>query len=167
MTKKRLLLLQVMLLSMLVLTNAQLTSANIGFLENTPRFSNFIDHSLNSNYNSLFYNEPIFDFIQSGRYGSLAIDGNQGRSYGFAYNYSSQSDADERATSECGRGCYVVLTFGNGMCGAYAADQSSGSTVYGWGKASDAGTAQNYARNACEQRGGRSCIIRVWGCNSR
>ncbi|TNE47976.1 MAG: DUF4189 domain-containing protein [Deltaproteobacteria bacterium] len=96
----------------------------------------------------------------SSRYGALAVDG-QHKRYGFSYNQSSLSSAMERAKSECGRRCSVVLTFGTGMCGAYA--RGSGSS-YGWGKAKSKSEAQSRAISECNSRG-RGCYIRSWGCN--
>jgi hypothetical protein len=98
--------------------------------------------------------------------GALAIDSNQGDQYGFSYNHPSMGAAEQRALSECGRGCSVVLRFSSG-CGAYAADQSRGSSVYGWSQAASGNAAQSGALNECRSRGGRSCQVRAWGCNGR
>lgn len=97
--------------------------------------------------------------------GALAIDSNQGDQYGFSYDYSSIGEAQNRALSECGRGCRVVKTFSSG-CAAYAADQSYGSTVYGWGTASSSSQAKNTALQYCRSHGGTQCVVRAWGCNS-
>lgn len=97
--------------------------------------------------------------------GALAINGGQGDAYGFSYNYSSQSDADNRALSECGYGCYIVMRF-SGSCAAYAADQAYGSTAVGYSYGySDSGSAQSRALNECRARGGTQCIVRAWGCD--
>lgn len=96
--------------------------------------------------------------------GALAIDGNQGDQYGFSYNYGSMQEAEQRALSECGYGCSIVLRFESG-CGAYAADQNYGSSAYGWGTASSGGEAQSRALSECASRGGSSCMVRSWGCN--
>jgi hypothetical protein len=96
--------------------------------------------------------------------GVLAIDSNQGNQWGFAYGYSDIAQASIRAMEECGLGCQVVDFFAN-ECAAYAADQSEGSTVYGWGKDSDASSAQSRALQECSNHGGSSCIVRVWGCD--
>ncbi|HYD58550.1 MAG TPA: DUF4189 domain-containing protein [Burkholderiales bacterium] len=98
--------------------------------------------------------------------GALAIDGNQGDQYGFSYNHPSMGAAEQRALGECGSGCNVVLRFSSG-CAAYAADQSRGSSIYGWYQANSGGSAQNGAMNECRSRGGRACQVRAWGCNSR
>ncbi|EKF76061.1 signal peptide protein [Alcanivorax hongdengensis A-11-3] len=97
--------------------------------------------------------------------GALAIDSNQGDQYGFSYNYSTIQQAQARALSECGYGCRVVQTFSRG-CAAYAADQSPGSSVYGWGTASSGGQAQSTAMQYCIRQGGRNCMVRAWGCDS-
>ncbi len=96
--------------------------------------------------------------------GALAIDSNQGSQWGWAEGYANTGAAEQRALSECGGGCRVVLTFSSG-CGAYAADQSSGSSAYGWGTASSGSGAQNRAISECQSRGGRSCVVRAWSCN--
>lgn len=96
--------------------------------------------------------------------GALAIDENQGDQYGFAYGHSSIGAAQQRALSECGSGCSIVNTFSSG-CAAYAADQSYGSTAYGWGKAGSASQAKNTALSYCRSNGGSQCVVRSWGCN--
>jgi len=98
-------------------------------------------------------------------YGALAIDSGQGSQYGFSYNYPSLSAAQDEAIRQCGYGCSVVQTFSGG-CAAYAADQSYGSTAWGWGKSGNAGGAQQLALDYCRNRGGSMCIVRVWGCDS-
>ncbi len=97
--------------------------------------------------------------------GALAIDGNQGDQWGFSYDHASMGEAESRALEECGSGCSVVQTFSSG-CAAYAADQSSGSTIYGWATADDGSSAQAAALQFCRNYGGSSCIVRSWGCNS-
>ena len=97
--------------------------------------------------------------------GALAIDSNQGSAYGFSYDYDNTYDARNRALSECGSGCTIVVDFDSG-CAAYAADQAAGSTVYGWGKDSSESSAKSRALYECRNHGGTNCIVRVWGCNS-
>lgn len=75
-------------------------------------------------------------------------------------------EAAARALAECGKGCSVVLTLHHG-CGAYAADQEEGSSIFGWAQSDDSDGAQFRALEECQAHGGRQCIIRVWGCNSR
>ena len=96
--------------------------------------------------------------------GALAIDSNQGPAWGWAVDYETVQLASQWALAHCGvQSCRVVMTFTN-QCGAFAADQARGSTIYGWAKTSSAYSAQNMALDSCRQRGGNSCIVRVWGC---
>ena len=97
--------------------------------------------------------------------GALAIDSNQGEQYGFAYSYASYGEAQDRALSECGAGCQVVLQFAD-ECAAYAADQSNGSSIYGWATAATSGAAQSGALAQCSNQGGNSCTVRTWGCEN-
>lgn len=98
--------------------------------------------------------------------GAIAIDSNHGSRYGFSYDYPNIEEAEQRALNECGDGCQVVLDFNTG-CGAYAADQAQGSSVYGWGTATSKSAVQSRALAECEAQGGTKCVIRVWGCNSQ
>ncbi len=98
--------------------------------------------------------------------GALAIDSNQGDQYGFAFDYATISEAEARAISECGSNCSIVQTFESG-CAAYAADQTSQSTIYGWATSDSSGDAQNTALQYCASQGGAQCIVRAWGCNSQ
>lgn len=102
---------------------------------------------------------------QASAAGALAIDSNQGEQFGFAYSYPDYGQAQTRALAECGAGCQVVLQFAD-ECAAYAADQTNGSSVYGWASAASAGDAQGGAIAQCEARGGTSCIVRTWGCEN-
>ncbi len=95
--------------------------------------------------------------------GALAIDEGQGDQYGWAVDYETAGTAGQRALSECGSGCSVVLTFER--CAAYAADQDAGSTVYGWAESYDSSAgARQRALAECGSRGS-GCTVRVWGCN--
>ncbi len=96
-------------------------------------------------------------------FGALAIQGNHGGNTGWSHNYSSKSAADEEALEECGPGCKVVLEFWNG-CGAYAVDQTRGSTVYGWGTGSTRAAAENRANDECADNGGDDCTTKLWAC---
>ena len=95
--------------------------------------------------------------------GALAIDEGQGDQYGWAVDYETAGAARQRALSECGSSCSVVLTFER--CAAYAADQDAGSTVYGWAESYDSASgARQRALTECGTRGS-GCTVRVWGCN--
>lgn len=98
--------------------------------------------------------------------GSLAIDSLQGTEYGFSFNHPSFDVADQRTLRECGASCSIVKRFQN-ECAAYAADQASGSTVYGWWQGGTSGsTVQQRALSECRAHGGSSCIVRAWGCDT-
>ena len=100
-------------------------------------------------------------------WGALAIDSNQGPNWGWSIDYPTPEVADRRALSECGDKCHVVMRF-SGECAAYAADQTAGSTVYGWANSFESGSgARGRALSECQQKGGTSCIVRSWGCTRR
>lgn len=97
-------------------------------------------------------------------YGALAIDSNQGPSWGWSINYPTPQAAARRALRECGDKCDIVMRFSN-ECAAFAADQEAGSTSYGWANGYDTGAgARNRATDECRKKGGTSCIVRAWGC---
>jgi Domain of unknown function (DUF4189) len=98
-------------------------------------------------------------------WGALAINGNHGDAYGFSYSYGSRRAAENKALGECGDNCRIVQVFASG-CAAYAADQSPGSSIYGWWNgANSGGEARSGAMGECRSHGGHQCIVRVWGCN--
>ena len=100
-------------------------------------------------------------------HGALAIDANQGEAWGWAIDYPTPSAAAQRALSECGFDCSIVMRFSD-ECAAYAADQTEGSTVYGWANGYDSeGGARAKAMAECGDKGGTSCIVRAWGCARR
>ena len=111
--------------------------------------------------------EQVFDAAAGSA--SLAIDRRQGQRYGWAIDYPNWSESDARALAECqkngGGRCQVVLRF-TGGCGAYAADQARGSSVYGWGLGTSRQAAENRAWDEARQRGATNLVTRVWGCNS-
>lgn len=98
-------------------------------------------------------------------YGSLAIDSNHGQTYGWAVNFDSHAAADNSALSRCGGRCSVVMRFHN-ACAAYSADQVAGSSAFGWAHAANVSGAQSLATQYCQSRGGRSCVLRAWGCST-
>ena len=96
--------------------------------------------------------------------GALAIDERQRDQYGWAVDYETAGAARQRALSECGSGCSVVLTFER--CAAYAADQEEGSSAFGWAESDGSSAeARQRALSECGSRGGSGCTVRVWGCN--
>ena len=111
-------------------------------------------------------NKPTATSQSRDQWGALAIDSNQGPSWGWAINHPTVQTAEQRALNECGYGCRVVMTFRN-QCGAFAADQEPGSTIYGWAKGGSGSGVRSQAIDNCRQRGGRSCTVRTWGCTDR
>ena len=100
-------------------------------------------------------------------WGALAIDSNQGPNWGWSIDYPTPEAASQRALSECGEPCHVVMTF-SGECAAFAADQTAGSTAHGWANGYQSGSgARGRALSECQQKGGTSCIVRSWGCTRR
>jgi len=83
--------------------------------------------------------EPVEEAARAGEssanlWGALAIDSNQGPAWAWAVDYETVQLASQWALSYCGvQTCRVVMTFYN-QCGAFAADQGQGSTIYGWAK---------------------------------
>jgi hypothetical protein len=102
---------------------------------------------------------------QAQAFGALAIDHNQGPSYGFSYDHPSEDSARAAAIKGCGAGCQSVVVFRN-TCGAFAADQAPGSTIYGWAYAPTSQGVQALAMRFCQQQGGTKCLVRVWACES-
>lgn len=96
--------------------------------------------------------------------GALAISGNPGGTYGWAVAMANSDLAATAALNRCGIGCQIVLRFEKG-CGAYVIDESIRSSISGWGAADTAHAAQNRAMTECMLLGGKSCVVRVWGCN--
>ena len=109
---------------------------------------------------------PVGGEANKALWGAHALDANQGQRYGWAIEYATVREAEQRAISECGTKCRVVMTFRN-QCASYAADQGRVSTIYGRAKDRTSATAQNGALNECGNRGGKSCIVRVWDCTRR
>jgi len=96
-------------------------------------------------------------------HGALAIDSNHGSRWGTSWEQLDEEAAIRRALSECGGGCHVVVVFHN-ICAAYAADQRNGSSRSGWSSGTSRTAAEQSALADCRKNGGRSCAIRVWGC---
>lgn len=99
-------------------------------------------------------------------YGALAVGGQQGHRYGWAVNEATQEAADARARAKCGEDCRVVMRFSN-ACAAYAADQTRGSTAFGWARGARDAQVRELALDACRSHGGTACTVRVWACTGR
>ncbi|WP_347372556.1 DUF4189 domain-containing protein [Aequorivita sp. Q41] len=115
----------------------------------------------------LFLSTLIINAQDTGNYASLAIDARNGEAYGWAVNYETQAEANERALKECeeaGANCHLVLKF-EGGCGAYVVERGNPS-LYGWGVANSRAEAEAIAKEEASAQGGTDLVVRVWGCNS-
>ena len=104
------------------------------------------------------------------KFGSLAIDRNNGFYYGFSYDQNSLSDANNRALAECtqrGGNCTVVLEWSGGGCAAYRTISKNAGSAFGWGLGSTKEEADAIALRECQKRSnGVAADHFVWGCNS-
>lgn len=98
--------------------------------------------------------------------GAIAIDSAKGSRWGVSYDHPNMTSAENAALNKCGRGCKVVLRYPQG-CGAYVIDRAPGSTIYAWAGNNSRAAAERQAMVGCRNRGGKDCIVRAWGCNSR
>jgi hypothetical protein len=125
--------------------------------------SNKMIHKISSKLAFIFILSAIG--TQAMAAGAIAISDKYATQYGFSHDYPNRGEANRAALSECGSGCKVVLNFDSG-CGAYATDQAAGSTVWAWGTSSTGNGAKERALAECSVRGGTSCEILAWSCNS-
>lgn len=77
-------------------------------------------------------------------------------------NHRSQGEANSAALNLCTGSCSVVLTFGNGMCGALA--RSTLGTV-GYASNASKSQAEANAMSQCRSAGGNGCEILLSMCN--
>ncbi|MGV8946380.1 MAG: DUF4189 domain-containing protein [Lutibacter sp.] len=107
---------------------------------------------------------------QNTKYGALAIDKANGFYYGWAYDYSSLAEAENKALQECnskGGNAEVVLSWSGSGCAAYRTIDGNVGTAYGWGIASTQADADVIAtREALKRSGGKTPSNYVWACNS-
>ena len=97
--------------------------------------------------------------------GALAI-GTCG-AFGEAFDFHTLAQARQNALSKCsGKGCRVVTIVRRG-CAALAVDFANGCGAHGWGKATQLGSAQNVALQACYRDGGKECVIRTFFCDAK
>ena len=94
-------------------------------------------------------------------FGAIAINSIT-RAGGISTNYQSQGEANNAALGQCGSGCAVVATFGNGSCGAVArgSDGALGYTIAG-----SKSQAESGALSQCRSVGGIACEIKLSACN--
>jgi hypothetical protein len=94
-------------------------------------------------------------------FGAIAVN-SLTRAAGISANFTSQNEANVRAGIECGSGCSVVATFGNGMCGALSRGTDG---AVGYAVASSRSQADSNALSQCRSVGGISCVVRLSECN--
>ena len=94
-------------------------------------------------------------------FGAIAVN-TLTRAAGISANYTNQNEANVRAGIECGSGCSVVATFGNGMCGALSRGTDG---AVGYAVASSRSQAEANALSQCRSVGGISCAVRLSECN--
>ena len=107
-------------------------------------------------------------------FGAVAVENGRGRppqncarrGAGIAVDYTTNSDAESFALSECrrrgGTNCIPVLNWSNG-CAAYAAGSQCG---WGGGYGGDLDTARNNALSRCQQQDS-GCQVQLSACTTR
>ena len=99
-------------------------------------------------------------------WGALALRPDEPTNWGWADRHSTEAEAKAVALEACGADCRIEMTY-DGGCAAYAADETSGSTVGGWASGFDTRhDAELAALEECGKRGGKQCIVQVWDCGS-
>jgi hypothetical protein len=91
-------------------------------------------------------------------YGAIAT--NESGEWGYAYNYTTQAQAEAEALKQCGKSdCEVRVWFAN-ACGAVAENAE----IIGWGWGESREEAEAKAITAC---GRGNCTITTWACTDR
>ena len=105
------------------------------------------------------------------KYGALSIDRKNGFYYGWAYDYATLAEAEQRAVAECakrGGNCTVVLSFSGEGCAAYRTINGNVGTAFGWGVAATKAEADAIAIKECRDRSKEIYPSNyVWACNSK
>nr|WP_166175833.1 FISUMP domain-containing protein [Altererythrobacter segetis] len=103
--------------------------------------------------------------------GALAIDRSKGYIYGFAHDFATRAEAEERARKEVvdrgGEPTIVLVWSGNG-CGAYRSLPEGDGNAYGWGVAKTREQADAIAqREAAKYSGTKVASNYGWACNEK
>ena len=97
--------------------------------------------------------------------GAIAIEDLEGERAGLSAGYATAEEAQQAALAHCGEGCSVVETFSGG-CAAVATHEGEDSTIYGWFVGADSESeAISQALEACRERGGTDCAVRLSACD--
>ncbi len=103
------------------------------------------------------------------KFGALAIDRSNGFYYGWSHDYSTLTEAEQKAIEECkkmGGNCSVVLSYSGTGCAAYRTIKGNVGTAFGWGVAKTKAEADAIAIKECEKRSnGNPSTNFVWSCN--
>lgn len=97
----------------------------------------------------------------SEKHGAIAFDGKGG--WGYSFDQPSEDAAKKASTEKCST-CTVRLTWTKG-CGALAQSTTKPevmSAMTGFNRPA----AESAAKADCVSKGGESCKIAVWACNS-
>ena len=87
--------------------------------------------------------------------------------FGESFDFTNPTQARKNALNKCsGKACRVVTIVRRG-CAALAVDFTNGCGAHGWGKATQLGSAQNVALQACYREGGKECVIRTFFCDAK
>lgn len=102
-------------------------------------------------------------FIKSQKHAAIAFDENTG-GWGYSFDQLTEELARQAATSKCGS-CTVRLSWNQG-CGALA-QSSTKKNIMSAATGSNRPAAESAARADCVAKGGGTCNIAVWACNSK
>ena len=99
---------------------------------------------------------------KSQKHAAIAFDETTG-GWGYSFDQLTEDVAKQAATNKCGT-CTVRLTWNQG-CGALA-QSTTKKNVMTTGTGSNRAAAEGAARSDCVSKGGGTCNILVWACNS-
>lgn len=96
------------------------------------------------------------------KHAAIAYDDKTG-GWGYSFDQLTEDLAKQGATSKCGT-CSVRVSWNQG-CGALA-ESSTKKGVMGTGVGSNRVAAEGAARSECASKGGGTCKVLIWACNS-
>jgi Domain of unknown function (DUF4189) len=96
------------------------------------------------------------------KHAAIAYDEKTG-GWGYSFDQLTEDLATQAATTKCGT-CTVRLSWNQG-CGALA-QSTTNKSLMTTGAGSNRAAAEGAARSDCVSKGGGTCNILVWSCNS-
>ena len=99
---------------------------------------------------------------KSQKYGAIAFDEKTG-GWGYSFDQLGEETAKSAATKEC-KTCTVRLTWQKG-CGALA-QSTTKKEIMNAAIGFNRPAAENAAKAECAAKGGETCKVVVWACNS-